>query len=92
MPRGDAPTGRPLREDEVLEVTWTISAPEDDAVSSKVDRRRQRLLRLLRQAAEQGAAPTVADLAAALDASERTIKRDLAALRAEGHDVRTRGS
>ena len=92
LPRGDAPTGRPLREDEVLEVTWTISAPEDDAVSSKVDRRRQRLLRLLHQAAEQGAAPTVADLAAALDASERTIKRDLAALRAEGHDVRTRGS
>jgi len=92
LPRADVPTGRPLRDDEWVEVTWAVSAPEDDEIAGKVDRRRHRLLRLLRQAAEQRAAPTVADLAAALDAGERTVKRDLAALRAAGHDVRTRGS
>jgi hypothetical protein len=92
LPQGDAPIGRPLRDDEWVEVVWTVAAPEDDAVAGKVDRRRHRLLRLLRQAAEQGATPTVVDLAAALDAGERTIKRDLAALRKAGHEVHTRGS
>jgi len=81
-----------LRDDEFVEVVWTVAAPEDDEISGKAARRRHRLLRLLREAAGQSAAPTVAALAAALDASARTIKRDLAALRAEGHDVRTRGA
>jgi DeoR/GlpR family transcriptional regulator of sugar metabolism len=34
----------------------------------------------------------VDDLAAALDVSRPTIKRDLAALRGAGHAVQTRGS
>ena len=108
LPRADAPTGRPLRDDEYVEVTWTVAAPEDDEVSGKawpelglnavegqsqrVARRRHRLLRLLRQAREQGAAPTVDDLAAALEMSRATIKRDLAALRQAGHAAQTRGS
>ncbi|RLC91285.1 MAG: hypothetical protein DRI79_03270 [Chloroflexi bacterium] len=61
-------------------------------MAGKVACRRHRLLRLLREAADQAAAPTVPALAAALDVSERTVKRDLAALRAAGHDVHTRGS
>ena len=92
LPRADAPTGRPLRDDEYVEVTWSIAAPEDDEVIGKVARRRHRLLRLLREAAEQAATPTVYDLSEALGVSISTVKRDLAALRAQGHDVRTRGS
>ncbi|MEA3341184.1 MAG: tetratricopeptide repeat protein, partial [Chloroflexota bacterium] len=92
LPAASAPTGRPLRDDEYVTVTWTVAVPEDKVIPGKVTRRRHRLLRLLRQAAEQSAAPTAPDLAEALDVSARTIERDLAALRDAGHDARTRGS
>ena len=92
LPRAGAPTGRPLRDDEWVEVTWTVSASEDEAIRDKTGRRQGRLLRLLGEAAEQGAAPTIDDLAAALHVSRATIKRDLAGLRAAGQAVRTRGS
>ncbi len=92
LPRHDAPTGRPLREDEWVEVIWTPSLPEDDRIPSKVERRRQRVLRLLREAKAQGAAPTVEHLAQALNVSPATIKRDLAALRRAGHSTPTRGN
>ncbi|MEJ2211116.1 MAG: tetratricopeptide repeat protein, partial [Anaerolineae bacterium] len=92
LPRIDAPTGRPLQDDEYATITWTVKAPQDEALANKVARRRTQLCRLLRQAFEQAAAPTVDDLAAALDVSRATVKRDLAALRRAGHEVRTRGS
>jgi DNA-binding SARP family transcriptional activator/tetratricopeptide (TPR) repeat protein len=92
LPSRSAPIGRPLKDGEFVTVSWTISAPEDGAIAKRTDRRQFRLLRLLREADEQGAAPTLDDLAAALDASQPTIKRDLAALRLSGHEVRTRGS
>ena len=63
LPRADAPSGRPLREDKYVSVTWTIVAPRDDDIPGKGDRRRLRLLRLLSEAADQGAAPTMHDLA-----------------------------
>jgi DNA-binding SARP family transcriptional activator/tetratricopeptide (TPR) repeat protein len=92
LPRAGAPGGRPLRDDEYVAVTWTVEAPEDRSLSGKADRRQARLSRLLREAAEQGAAPTVEDLAAALGVSEPTARRDLAALRQAGNPVETRGS
>ena len=92
LARVDAPMGRPLREDEWVDVLWTVHSPEDDRVRGKVARRQHRLRRLLREAAAQGGAPTVEDLAAALGVSRATIKRDLAALRQRGEPVRTRGS
>jgi predicted ATPase/DNA-binding SARP family transcriptional activator/biotin operon repressor len=92
LPRADAPTTRPLRDDEWIEVTWTPFASEDSQVEGKAAQRHHRLLRLLHEAGEQSAAPSVADLAVALGVTSRTVKRDLAALRAVGHDARTRGS
>jgi DNA-binding transcriptional ArsR family regulator len=92
LPRKGVPIGRPLREDEWIEIEWTISTPEDEAIAGKVPRRRARLLRLVAEAEAQGAAPTVIALAEALDISPKTIKRDLAALRKEGYEILTRGS
>ncbi|MBN1139898.1 MAG: tetratricopeptide repeat protein, partial [Anaerolineae bacterium] len=92
LPGAGAPTGRRLRDDEYVGITWTLVAPDDDGISDEIDLRRHRLVRLLQQAAEQGAAPTVDDLAAALGVSRATLKRDLTALRQAGHEVRTRGS
>lgn len=92
LPRADAPTGRPLRDDEYVEVAWAARLPEDEMIPDGTQRRRHRLQRLLRQAAEQEAAPTVEDLAQVLGVSARTIKRDLSALRSAGHAAPTRGS
>ena len=86
-----APSGRPLREDEQIEVTWTLSTPEGEASGGQAGRRHYRLLRLLREAEEQGAAPTVNDLADALNVSYATIRRDLAALHRSGQSARTQG-
>jgi hypothetical protein len=47
-------------------VSGTVDAPEDSEVTGKAGRRRARLGRLLREAAEQRAAPTVEHLAEAL--------------------------
>jgi DNA-binding IclR family transcriptional regulator len=88
----DAPTGRPLHEEEYVAVAWTVAAPEDEAVPGGVTRRQARLVRLLQEAVDQGAAPTVGDLAKALEVSKPTMRRDLAALRQAGHQVQTRGS
>jgi tetratricopeptide (TPR) repeat protein len=92
LPRADAPTGRPLRDDEYVTIAWTVDAPGDAALHKKVARRRCRLLRLLKEAQAQGAAPTHAHLAQALGVSQRTIERDVAALRQEHpHLASTRG-
>jgi DNA-binding SARP family transcriptional activator/tetratricopeptide (TPR) repeat protein len=92
LPRADAPSGRPLGDREYTTVHWTVADSEDDKITGKAARRQHRLLRLLDEAEEQRAAPTVDDLATALDVSQPTIKRDLSALRQAGHEVRTRGS
>lgn len=88
----DAPTGRPLRDDERRNVVWTIAAPVDHAIAEGGDRRRHRLRRLLAEAKAQGGAPTVDDLAAVLGVAVTTVRRDLQALRREGVEVATRGS
>lgn len=66
-------------------VVWTVDVGPADAAlrraAGAIALRQARLARLLAEAATQGAAPTVADLAAALQVSPRTIQRDLSALR-----------
>jgi DeoR/GlpR family transcriptional regulator of sugar metabolism len=81
-----------LQDDEFVPVTWTVFTPEDSTIAGAAARRHQQLLRLLQEAEEQEAAPTVENLAEALEVSRPTIKRDLAALRRKGYEVRTRGS
>ncbi len=83
LPRAGVPLGRPLHEDEWVTVTWTVAAPEDQALAGKVTRRHHRLLRLLNEARAQGAAPTQEHLAEAVGVSRRTIERDMALLRQE---------
>jgi len=92
LPRVDVPMGRPLRDGDWIEVRWTITDPSDAAVDHPAQRRRMRLVRLAEQAEQQGGAPRLEDLAAALDVSEATVRRDLGALRDSGHRVATRGS
>jgi hypothetical protein len=84
LPRVGAPLRRSLRDDEMVCVTWTVTAPEDETISGKAARRQRRLIRLLREARDQGAIPSHQDLAGALQVSLRTIKRDVAALNRQG--------
>lgn len=91
LPAIDAPTGRPLEEDDLLKVTWTIDHPDDNTSGSDIERRRRKILRLLDEAREAGAAPSLEHLASALGVSDSTIRRDLKALRDAGHPVVTRG-
>ena len=91
LPRIDIPIGRPLRDDDMVEVRWTVSEPGDAAFTDPKQRRRTRVARLGVEAADQGGAPRVGDLAEALGVSVATVRRDLAALREAGTPVPTRG-
>ena len=75
---------------EQIEVT-VDRGPRDDDPSDPVARRRALLSRVLAAIEAQGGAPTVGDLAGALDVSSATVRRDLAALREAGVDAVTRG-
>ncbi len=92
VPALDAPMGRSLSSDEYVEVTWTVSEPTDWELEIPAERRRRQLVRLTNEAAAQGASARIIDLAQALAVSERTIKRDVADLRADGTTLRTRKS
>ncbi|MBN1485913.1 MAG: AAA family ATPase [Chloroflexia bacterium] len=90
LARLGAPTGRHLLPEEQVLVLWTAQVdplPGED----KVARRRRHILHLLSEAAVQGGDPTEADLAAVLGVSTRTVRSDVAALRASGRTIRTRG-
>ena len=92
LPSAQTRRGRSLQDCEHVDVLWTLHRADDDMIHAKTARRRRIILRLVAEARQQDASPTVAALARALAVSERTIKRDLAALRKEGHRVRLFGS
>lgn len=91
LARVGAPTGRPLRSDELIDVRFDLSGAS--AVrGGAAERRRWRIEQVLRQAAEQDAAPTIRELAAILGMPLITLRRDLDVLRRAGFSVVTRGS
>ncbi len=92
LPHYAAPNGRPLRDDEWVEVRWTVERASDFEHAHKGTRRRVKLLRLLNEASDQHGAPRIEDLAQVLGTGTATIKRDLAELRADGFDAMTRGT
>jgi hypothetical protein len=90
-----APHGQALSQTSTVEITWTVEAgAEDDEIEQVHGRtalRRVRLQRLLDEALNQGGVASQEDLARALQVSVRTIKRDCAALQADGVSLPTRG-
>lgn len=92
LARRDVPTGRALREDDLVDVAWTVAQPSDDDLESVTNLRHHRLQRLLAEAEAHGAAATVSDLAGAIGVSVRTVRRDLQALRRQGIAAVTRGA
>ena len=91
LPALEAPTGRPLDDEDLRSVTWTLEHPDDEQHPDGIGRRRARLVRLLAEADDRGAVPTTEHLADALGVSASTIRRDLDFLRASGHSLHTRG-
>jgi DNA-binding transcriptional ArsR family regulator len=94
LARRGVPRGRPLRPDELIEVIWNLVEPAQREVghaANKAITRQELLLRLCAEASAQDAEPTVGDLAEALGVTPRTIDRDIAALRAAGQILVTRG-
>jgi tetratricopeptide (TPR) repeat protein len=94
LARRGVPRGRPLRPDELIEVIWDVETPAQREVgraANKATARQEILLRLCAEASAQDAEPTVGDLAEALGVTPRTIDRDIAALRAAGQVLVTRG-
>lgn len=92
IPAIGAPMGRSLNSDEYVDVVWTVAHPSDWKIEQPARRRQHRLERLTLEAEAQGGSARIVDLANALAVSERTIKRDIAELRARGTALKTRKS
>lgn len=94
LTRADVPLGRQLHYDDRIMVRWTLDNGAEDLQllrSYGVQAlRKHRILRLLDEAAHQGATPTDRDLADALGVSRRTIESDMATLVLEGANLPTR--
>jgi hypothetical protein len=90
------PSGKPLTAMQKLSVVVTVDGGlEDLAVLQRHDAatvRRLRVLRITEEAMDQGGVLTQEDLARLLQTGVRTIRRDVAQLRAEGYWVPTRGA
>lgn len=91
----NAAHGQAIKQNHTVEVVWTIDAGSEDQevlLNYGLPALRQvRIQRLLAEALAQGAVASQEDLARALQVSVRTIKRDCAALQAQGLAVPTRG-
>jgi hypothetical protein len=88
------PPGKPILACRKVQVSLELATPEDHEVLRKhglAPMRQGRLARLARQAQVQGGLLTVEDLAYLTCSSTATVKRDLAASRAAGVAVPTRG-
>ena len=96
LAKREAGHGRPLRETELIQVSWTVDAGSEDRrvgqAYGQKGLRQVRLQRLLLEALEQGAVASQEDLAQALQVTVRTIKRDFADLQEQGLYLPSRGN
>ncbi len=85
-----------MRADEFVEVIWTIDTGRQDEalkeLKGEVGLRRARILRFCAEGNVQGGDPREEDLARVLGVSTRTIRSDIAYLRAQGCSLQTRGA
>jgi hypothetical protein len=92
----DEPSGKPLSAMKKVGVVVTLDGGMSDLEVMErfggTGQRRVRLLRMTEEAVDQGGVLTQEDLARLLQTDVRTIRRDVAALRDEGHWVPTRGT
>lgn len=94
--RREEPAGKPVSELEKIRVFVGLDAGEEDLEVyrhfGQAALRRVRLLRITEEIVDQGGVATEEDLARLFQVSPRTIRRDSASLRRQGHVVWTRGS
>lgn len=90
------PSGKPLAAMKKVGVVVTVDGGLEDLEVLKqfgiLGQRRSRLLRMTEEAVDQGGVLTQEDLARLCQSDVRTIRRDLVALRGDGHWVPTRGA
>jgi hypothetical protein len=90
------PGGKPLAATKKVAVVVTVDSGLEDLEAQRqfgaTGLRRVRILRVTEEAVDQGGVLTQEDLARLLHAGERTVRRDVAALRGDGHWVPTRGT
>ena len=90
------PGGKPLAATKKIGVVVTVDGGLEDLEVQRqfgaTGLRRVRILRVTEEAVDQGGVLTQEDLARLLHAGERTVRRDVAVLRGEGHWVPTRGT
>jgi hypothetical protein len=92
----DEPSGKPLSAMKKVGVVVTVDGGLEDLEVLKrfgvVGQRRARLLRMTEESMDQGGVLTQEDAARLLQTGVRTIRRDVLALRGQGHWVPTRGA
>jgi hypothetical protein len=90
------PSGKPLSAMKKVSIVATVDSGLEDLEVLRsfggTRLRRLRVLRLTEEAVDQGGVLTQEDLGRVLQTGVRTIRRDLVALRSEGHWVPTRGA
>ena len=90
------PSGKPLSAMKKVGVVVTVDAGLEDLDVLKrfgaVGLRRVQLLRMTEESIDQGGVLTQEDIARLLHTGVRTVRRDITALRADGHWVPTRGA
>jgi len=89
-----APPNMPLDDTNKVDVVLIINNGPGDAETrkGKIALRQNRILRLQKEAMEQGGILTQKDLAQLLDVDIRTIRRDIQALQSNGQPIETRGT
>lgn len=92
----EEPSGKPLAAMKKVGVVVTVDGGLEDLEVLKqfgiLGQRRSRLLRMTEEAVDQGGVLTQEDLSRLCQSDVRTIRRDIVALRGEGHWVPTRGA